>query len=88
LKQNYPNPFNPETTIDYRIPQNGKVKIVIYNSLGQKIRTLLSGEQMAGSHLVVWDGTNDMGQKVGSGIYFYSLNFDDRSIVKKMILAR
>jgi flagellar hook assembly protein FlgD len=43
---------------------------------------------MAGSHLVVWDGTNDMGQKVGSGIYFYSLKFENRSIVKKMILVR
>jgi hypothetical protein len=69
LSQNYPNPFNPETKINYSIPVAGNVSMVIYNSLGQKIRTLFSGNQDAGWHKITWNGKDDFGKNVPSGIY-------------------
>ncbi|MFQ5583173.1 MAG: FlgD immunoglobulin-like domain containing protein [Calditrichia bacterium] len=88
VKQNYPNPFNPSTTIKYAIPQPGKVDIIIYNALGQKIKTLVSGNKEAGFHEVVWDATNEAGLKVGSGIFFYTVKAGDQQAVGKMILLR
>lgn len=71
VSPNYPNPFNPSTTISYQLPQGSEVTLEIYNMLGQKVRTLVSGRIAAGSYLAVWDGRNDNGAEVGSGIYFY-----------------
>ncbi|MDZ7318709.1 MAG: T9SS type A sorting domain-containing protein [candidate division KSB1 bacterium] len=88
LKQNYPNPFNPATTIRYRIAKNGPVELVIYNMMGQKIRTLVKEVQSAGVHLAQWDGRNNQGQLVGSGVYFYSLKAGDFTHTRKMILLR
>ena len=70
LNQNYPNPFNPSTTIKYQVPENAKVNITVYNMTGQKITTLTNEFQTAGYHNVVWDGSNDFGQQVSSGVYF------------------
>jgi len=88
VKQNYPNPFNPTTEIRYALPEPGKVKIVIYNSLGQKVRTLVSGEQVAGYYTTVWDATNDAGHRVSSGLYIYQVQAGKHRAIKKMVLLR
>lgn len=74
LSQNYPNPFNPSTRIKYALPKNADVKIVVYNAYGQHVRTLVDqAKQNAGYHEIVWNGTNDAGQAVATGAYFYKL---------------
>jgi hypothetical protein len=88
LAQNYPNPFNPNTIIKYQIPKSGQVELTIYNSLGQKVQTLISEQKTAGVYEVSWDGRNDAGKLVGSGVYFYRLKSADRQIFRKMILLR
>ena len=88
VKQNYPNPFNPETVIEYSIPQNERVEISIYNTLGQKIKTLVSENKKAGFYEIVWDASNDAGLKVGSGIFFYSVKAGKNRSVKKMVLLK
>jgi hypothetical protein len=88
LKQNYPNPFNPATTIDYAVFQAGEYELAVYNLLGQKIRTLLSSRLNAGDYRAQWDGRNEAGQKVGSGIYFYRLSGPNLTLTRKMVLMR
>lgn len=88
LKQNYPNPFNPSTTISYQVPRSGEFSLVIYNVLGQKVRQLVNGPHTTGLHQVQWNGRDDFGNRVGSGIYFYRLTGDGVSLVKKMILMK
>jgi len=88
VSQNFPNPFNPETLIKYSIPKNQKVNIDIYNNLGQKVKTLVSKHQKAGYYEVVWEGTNEVGLKVGSSIYFYSVKAGKNVANKKMVLIR
>ncbi|GAB4363454.1 MAG: hypothetical protein Kow0042_01390 [Calditrichia bacterium] len=88
MQQNYPNPFNPRTVIKYGIPQAERVEVAIYNTLGQKVKTLVSGHQEAGYYTVVWDATNDSGSKVSSGIYFYAVNAGKHRAIKKMILLK
>lgn len=89
LKQNYPNPFNPLTHIQYTAPAAAEVEIAIYNTLGQKIRTLISGDVQPGIHSVIWNGKDDQGEQVASGIYLYRLKSGNRmTLTKKMILLR
>jgi len=88
LSQNYPNPFNPTTTIDYSIPKSGNVEMVIYNASGQKVRSLVTGAQDAGFYKVVWDGRNDMGESVASGVYLYKLVSGSFSKTAKMNLIK
>ena len=88
LYQNYPNPFNPETRISYVLPTEHQVTVRIFNMLGQEIKTLINQKQTAGIHTVRWNGTDQFGQKVGSGIYFYQVKSGNISIVKKMILMK
>ena len=85
---NYPNPFNPTTTIKYNVPESGNVTVEIYNVLGQKVRTLVSTIQRAGENSIIWDGTNNNGDVVASGVYFYKLTVGGRMITKKMILMK
>jgi hypothetical protein len=73
LGQNYPNPFNPTTSIKYQIAENANVSLTVYNMLGQQVKTLIAGQQEAGYYTVNWDGTNEYGSKVASGIYIYRL---------------
>jgi hypothetical protein len=73
LHQNYPNPFNPETWISFDLPKGVDVSITIYNTLGQKVRTLVSEAAPAGSYKVLWDGSNQNGVRVASGIYIYTI---------------
>ena len=89
LDQNYPNPFNPVTTIGYRLSNAGNVKLIIFNLLGEKVRTLVNGHQNTGSYTLMWDGLNDFGDQVTSGVYFYRMQFDSKMIKsRKMILMR
>jgi hypothetical protein len=85
---NYPNPFNPSTTIAYQLHKPAKVKIDVFNVIGQKVKTLVDAPQKIGSYKVNWNSVNDAGSKVSSGIYFYRLKADDFTQVKKMILLR
>ncbi|MDP8267524.1 MAG: T9SS type A sorting domain-containing protein, partial [Candidatus Tenebribacter davisii] len=85
---NYPNPFNPTTTISYDLNNNSKVKLEIFNIKGQKVLTLEDGEKIAGHHNIVWNGKDSEGRSVSSGVYFYKLDTEDYSSVKKMILMK
>ncbi len=88
LNQNYPNPFNPETAIDYVVPTSGHVELAVYNVLGDKIKTLVSGYQVAGSYTVKWHADSDAGTTVASGVYFYKLTAGDFTDTKKMTLLK
>jgi hypothetical protein len=88
LKQNYPNPFNPQTSIAFDLPAASHVTLDILNVLGQKVKTLVSEYQEAGSHSVIWDGTSDNGSPTASGVYFYRLTADGNQAVKKMMMLK
>jgi hypothetical protein len=92
LEQNYPNPFNSSTIIYYEVPDvPGKlahVTLQVFNILGQKVKTLMKEDQQPGRYFVVWNGTNDSGQKVASGVYIYRLVWTDNQTVKKMLLVK
>jgi hypothetical protein len=89
LAQNYPNPFNPNTTIRYTIPINRRVSIKVYNITGQLVRTLIDNEMAnAGTHKVVWNGKNNFGRNVSTGIYLYSLEWAGMKKVKRMTLVK
>ena len=87
---NYPNPFNPSTTISFQISneQNEQIQLEIYNMKGQKVRTLVKDILSAGCYSVGWNGTDDNGRSVSSGVYFYRLISDNQSYTKKMILMK
>ncbi|MBK7142438.1 MAG: T9SS type A sorting domain-containing protein [bacterium] len=88
LSQNYPNPFNPTTTIEYALAAQATVQIHIYNVAGQRVRTLVDKDQSAGVHRIIWDGTDDNGNPVGSGIYFSRLTADNHTYTRKMTLLK
>jgi flagellar hook assembly protein FlgD len=88
LSQNYPNPFNPETEISYALPNACHVELLVYNLLGQKVRTLLDEHQAAGHKTIHWDGTDEKGSKVASGIYFYKIQAGEFTGARKMILMK
>jgi hypothetical protein len=88
LDQNYPNPFNPTTTINYQLPKESSVKLVIYNILGQPVRTLVNDRQAASSYTITWDGKNDNGVPVSTGTYIYRLTAGDYLATKKMNLLK
>ena len=88
LHQNFPNPFNPTTSIRFDLKDAGSVDIVVYNLLGQKVKTLVNSELTTGYHEVVWDGTDNQGAPVGAGVYIYSLSSEHFSQTRKMILLK
>jgi len=88
LSQNYPNPFNPETIIEYQLPDAGLVSLKVYTILGQEVRTLIDGEKMAGYHQVIWDGKDNAGQRLASGVYLYQIHVGDFVQTKKVILLK
>ncbi|MBN2461774.1 MAG: T9SS type A sorting domain-containing protein, partial [Candidatus Cloacimonetes bacterium] len=88
LSQNYPNPFNPVTVIAYAIAEAGPVTLNIYNIRGELVRTLIDQYQSAGEKTVLWDGTDNTGNKLGNGIYFYKLNTTKNSSIKKMMMLK
>ncbi len=89
LSQNYPNPFNPRTTISFDLPKSANVDLSIYNIKGQKVKTLTDEKYSKGKHSLIWNGTNDENQNVGSGVYFYKLNVNGENItVRKCLLLK
>jgi len=88
LDQNYPNPFNPVTTIAYQVPQPAHVLIDIFNVSGQRVRTLVNRTQAAGNHMVDWDGKDNLGRAVSSGMYIYRMAAGEFTQSKKMVLLK
>ena len=88
LHQNYPNPFNPVTTIRFDIPQESHVRMDVYNVMGQRVRTLMNGTMQPGFHAVRWDGTNDMGKSLASGMYIYRIQSSKFTSVKILVLMK
>ncbi|NNG28041.1 MAG: T9SS type A sorting domain-containing protein, partial [Ignavibacteriaceae bacterium] len=93
LKQNYPNPFNPTTTIQFSLPINSNVELVVFNMLGEAVATLLNEQRSAGTHSITWNSSNTNGVKLSSGIYFYKLNATgmngkEFNSIRKMVLLK
>jgi len=88
LDQNYPNPFNPATNIAFSLNKNAHVSLTVYNLLGQKVKTLLDKEKIAGNHHASWDGTDEAGKLMASGIYYYRLETDSQKATRKMLLMK
>ena len=88
LMQNYPNPFNPSTTIEYDLPKAENVKLIVYDILGRQVATLVNAGQNAGEYKVQWNGRNNNGTTVASGIYLYSFEAGNYHTVKKMIYLK
>lgn len=88
LDQNYPNPFNPQTTISFALNSAQMSRLDVYNVTGQKVRTLLDAQVQAGRHDIVWDGHDDTGRVVASGIYFYRLTTAEESQSRKMVFLK
>lgn len=88
LSQNYPNPFNPVTTIKYQLPEVTEVNLTVYNQLGQVVKTLVKTEQEAGYYKVQWNGTNDFGRQIASGVYLFRIQAGSFVDVKKMIFLK
>jgi hypothetical protein len=88
LSQNYPNPFNPSTTIKYELSATNLVELTIYNILGRRIKRLVKTSQPAGSYQIKWNGKDELGADVSSGIYYYQLRSGKYLDTKKMLLQR
>ncbi|MCK4537818.1 MAG: T9SS type A sorting domain-containing protein [Candidatus Krumholzibacteria bacterium] len=88
LIQNYPNPFNPNTTIRFNLKAKGQVSLKIYNVAGQLVRSLTNEVWEAGSHTIDWNGRNDLGSSVASGVYFYRIEAGEFESTRKMVLLR
>jgi hypothetical protein len=88
LSNAYPNPFNPTTNIQFNIAKSENIKLVVFNILGQQVKTLVNGEMKAGSYTATWNGKDEFGKSVASGIYFYRLESQSFNSTKKMILMK
>ena len=88
LLSNYPNPFNPSTTIRYSLEKDGHVSLKIYDTLGRKVKTLVDGIEPAGQREIVWDGTDNTGNHVSSGVYMYVLSSGANIKTHKMLLEK
>ncbi len=88
LAQNFPNPFNPATSIAYRVSVAGPVELVVYDALGQRVRALVAAEQVPGRYTSQWDGRDDSGRVVTSGVYFYQLRAGAYRQTRKLMLLK
>ena len=88
LDQNYPNPFNSSTLIRFALPQNGPVELALFNLAGQQVATLVEGPRKAGRYAINWDGRNDAGGNLASGVYFYRLQAGAQVQVNKLLLLQ
>jgi len=91
LMQNYPNPFKPNhesTVIQFNLKKTGITEVSIYNVKGQKVRTLTRENMQIGDHSLQWNGKNENGKLVASGVYFYSVTQDEKQVTKKMIIMK
>ncbi len=87
LGQNYPNPFNPSTLIPFQLSEAGPVRLDVFNMLGQRLVTLMDGEQPAGLHQAQWDGTDGAGRAVGAGVYIYRLTTREGRQTRRLVLV-
>jgi hypothetical protein len=88
IHQNYPNPFNPVTTLRYDLPEQGHVRITIYDMLGRDVKTLINEYQDPGYRSIIWDATNDYGKPVSAGVYICRIRAGDFVQTRKMILLK
>jgi len=88
LHTNFPNPFNPSTTIAFDVARDGNVEIEIFNIRGQKIKTLVNDNYTAGRHSVVWQGTDNYGRAMSSGVYFYRMTVGEFTETRRMLLMK
>jgi hypothetical protein len=88
LSQNYPNPFNPTTEIRFALPKASNVKMVVYDIMGRLISTLVDQNMSVGAHRIMWNGQDQSGKTVSSGVYFYHIQADGFSATKKMVLMK
>ena len=88
LKANYPNPFNAGTVVHYRLGKRGSIDLGVYNAVGQRVRTLARGVLPSGDHRATWNGRDEFGRDVASGVYYYRLQAADFLAVGKMTLLR
>ena len=88
LQQNFPNPFNPSTEIRFDLPEEGQVELSVFNMQGQKVKTLQSGTMTPGYHTTIWNGTNENGSKVSTGMYFYFIRTNKFQAVRKMLFLK
>ena len=88
LSPNYPNPFNPSTTLRFSLPQAGEAELSIYNLLGQRVATLMHGVQEAGPHTLTWNGRDEQGRELASGVYLYRLQAGAQVEARKLLLLR
>jgi len=88
ISQNVPNPFNPSTEISYRLPESGAATLEIFNLAGQRVTTLVQGEQKAGTYTVTWRGRDDRGREVSSGVYFYRFTAGGMAETHRMLLLK
>lgn len=88
LDGNYPNPFNPSTTIRFELPERAPVRLDIFNALGERVRTLSDGHMEAGVYEARWNGRDDAGRTVESGIYLYRLTAGDFSSMRRMVMLK
>ena len=88
LRQNYPNPFNSSTVIGFSLPRSQEVELTVYNLAGQKVIVLVDGEQTAGTHFVRWDGRDEQGRELASGVYLYRQKAGSQVETRKLLLLR
>jgi len=88
IYQNFPNPFNPVTTLSYSLPKAGAVNIVIYDMMGRLVRDLVSEYQSSGYKTIKWDATNNLGESVSAGMYFYMVDIGNLKQVRKMLYIK
>jgi len=88
LEQNYPNPFKPTTTISFALPTASEVSLSIFNMSGQLVKQVASGKFASGRHQIVWDATDDHGQRVASGVYLYVIKAGEFIAQRKLILMK
>jgi flagellar hook assembly protein FlgD len=88
LAANYPNPFNPSTTIAFRVGQAGPVRLVVHDAAGRVVRTLVDESLSTAAYTIEWNGRDDTGRGVGSGVYFYRLDTVDFSETRRMVLLK
>jgi len=88
LSRNFPNPFNPVTQISYSLPRGEFVRFTVYNVRGEEVLTVVDKKQQAGTYVVTWNGRNDSGEQVSSGIYFYRIETESFSQTRKMTLLK
>ena len=88
MHENYPNPFNPSTNIKFDIPENGLVSLIVYDLMGHKVTELVNTNMNSGFHNVSWNGTDNFGNTVSTGVYIYQLKTGNYSNTQKMLFIK